>query len=152
MVITERMKVYPLSTEKLKETVEMGRDEVLKSAYREMLEGCLRCPEKHVWYTLWAMELLDSENEVVGKLSFKGITEDGRVEIGYGIGEGYENKGYMTEAVGAVVEWAAGQPGVKQIEAEAERENIASVRVLEKCGFVASGEMGAEGMRFVWQG
>ena len=58
----------------------------------------------------------------------------------------------MTEAVGAVVEWAAGQPGVKQIEAEAERENIASVRVLEKCGFVASGEMGAEGMRFVWQG
>lgn len=152
MVITERMKVYPLSTEKLKETVEMGRDEVLKSAYREMLEGCLRCPEKHVWYTLWAMELRGSENEVVGNLSFKGITEDGRVEIGYGIGDGYENRGYMTEAVGAVVEWAAGQPGVKQIEAEAERGNIASVRVLEKCGFVASGEMGTEGMRFVWQG
>ena len=88
------MKVYPLSTEKLKETVEMGRDEVLKSAYREMLEGCMRCPEKHLWHTLWVMELRGSENEVVGSLSFKGITEDGRVEIGYGIGEGYENKGY----------------------------------------------------------
>ena len=85
-----------------------------------MLEGCIKNPENHIWYTLWFMELKDSANEIVGSLSFKGISENGIVEIGYGINDGYENKGYTTEAVGAVLKWASEQPNVKQIEAEAE--------------------------------
>ena len=86
------------------------------------------------------MELKDSANEIIGSLSFKGISENGIVEIGYGINDGYENKGYTTEAVGAVVKWASEQFNVKQIEAEAEEDNYASIRVLEKCGFVPNGK------------
>ena len=89
--------------------------------------------------------------EQIGSLSFKGISENGIVEIGYGINDGYENKGYTTEAVGAVVKWAAKQPNVNQIEAEAEESNPASIRVLEKCNFIPNGEMGEEGIRFVWK-
>ena len=63
-------------------------------------------PENYIWYTLWFMKLKDSENEIVGTLSFKGIDDKGIVEIGYGINEGYENKGYMTEAVTAMAKWA----------------------------------------------
>ena len=152
MVITERMKVYPISIEKLKEIVETEKNEILKIAYKEMLDGCLNYPENYIWYTLWFMELKDSENEIIGTLSFKGIDDKGIVEIGYGINEGYENKGYMTEAVRAIVKWASEQPNVKQIEAEAEENNYASIRVLEKCNFVPNGKMGEEGIRFVWKG
>ena len=54
----------------------------------------------------------------------------------------------MTEAVSAVVEWAEKQPGVRTVEAEVEAGNIASIRVLEKCGFTRTGTMGEEGPRF----
>ena len=89
---------------------------------------------------------------IISVFSFKGISENGVVEIGYGINAEYENKGYTTEAVKAVAKWASTQDNVKQIEAEAEESNIASIRVLEKCNFVPNGEMGEEGIRFVWKG
>ena len=152
MVTTERMNIFPISIEKLKEIVQQEKNEILKIAYQEMLDGCLECPENYVWYTLWVMELKDSENEIVGNLSFKGIDDKGIVEIGYGINEGYENKGYMTEAVTAMAKWASLQPNVNKIESEAEESNITSIRVLEKSNFVPNGKVGQEGIRFVWKG
>ena len=152
MVTTERMNIFPISIEKLKEIAQQEKNEILKIAYQEMLDGCLECPENYVWYTLWVMELKDSENEIVGNLSFKGIDDKGIVEIGYGINEGYENKGYMTEAVTAMAKWASLQPNVNIIESEAEESNIASIRVLEKSNFVPNGKVGQEGIRFVWKG
>lgn len=152
MVTTERMNIYPISIEKLKEIVQQEKNEILKIAYQEMLNGCLDYPENFIWYTLWFMELKDSENEIVGTLSFKGIDDKGIVEIGYGINEGYENKGYMTEAVTAMAKWASLQPNVNKIESEAEESNIASIRVLEKSNFVSNGKVGQEGIRFVWKG
>ena len=151
MVTTERMNIFPISIEKLKEIVEQEENAILKIAYQEMLDGCLEYPENYIWYTLWFMKLKDSENEIVGTLSFKGIDDKGIVEIGYGTNEGYENKGYMTEAVTAMAKWASRQPNVKQVEAEAEESNIASIRVLEKSHFVPNGKMGEEGARFVWK-
>ena len=151
MITTERLKIYPISTSKMQSVVEMEQNEILKMAYTEMLEGCLNHPDNSIWYTLWFVELKDSPNEIVGNLSFKGIDERGVVEIGYGINDGYENKGYMTEAVRAVTLWASNQPNVKQIEAEAEEDNLASIRVLEKSGFIPNGEKGEEGIRFVWK-
>ena len=152
MIITERMKIYPISIEKMNEIVETEKNEILKIAYKEMLDGCLNYPENYIWYTLWFMELKDLENEIIGTLSFKGIDDKGIVEIGYGINEGYENKGYMTEAVTAMAKWASLQPNVNHIESEAEESNIASIRVLEKSNFVPNGKMGEEGIRFVWKG
>ena len=35
------------------------------------------------------------------------------------------------------------------VEAEADPENVASQKVLEKCGFQATGEIGEEGPRFI---
>ena len=151
MITTERLKIYPISLEKMKEIVENEKNEILKIAYKEMLDGCMNHPENYIWYTLWFMELKDTKNEIVGTLSFKGINEKGVVEIGYGTNSGYENKGYMTEAVKALAEWASRQPNVKRIEAETEECNIASIRVLEKSNFVPNGIMGQEGPRFVWK-
>lgn len=52
----------------------------------------------------------------------------------------------------ALVQWASRQAGVLRIEAETDKDNKASQRVLEKSGFVPSEEIGEEGPRFVWVG
>ena len=149
---TNRMNITLSSDEEMEKLIAEESIPELKEAYREMLDGCLAHPEQRVWYAIWNMELCDGSGAVAGNLSFKGMEEDGAIEIGYGTNSGYEGQGLMTEAVTALVSWAAGQEGVTRIEAEAEEDNAASRRVLEKSGFVPNGIMGEEGPRYVWTG
>ena len=62
----------------------------------------------------------------------------------------FQKKGLATEMVRPLIHWAQHHPDLKRIAAETEWKNPASVRVLEKLGFVQNGP-GAEpgGMRFV---
>lgn len=149
MIETERLKIYVASRDAMEKLIELQTDEVLKAAYTEMLDGCLKHPDQWEWYAVWMIERKDGTN--VGDLCFKGMGPTGAVEIGYGILEAYEGNGYATEAVAAAVRWAGQQPGVVRVEAETEPGNIASQRVLEKCGFAADGTIGKEGPRFVWK-
>ena len=122
-------------------------DEVLKAAYTEMLESCLRHPDKWDWYAMWMIELKNGTH--IGELCFKGLAPDGAAEIGYGISGEHRGRGYATEAVRAVSAWAFQHPDVTALEAETDAGNTASKRVLEKCGFTATGETGEEGPRYV---
>src|SRR5665213_3738905 len=54
-------------------------------------------------------------------------------QIGYGISDSYQDRGVATEAVRALCEFAQRRTVV--VLAETDRENVASQRVLEKCGF-----------------
>jgi len=146
MIKTEHLKIYAASKTEMENFIATQNDKVLKTAYTEMLEGCLKHPEQWEWCAIWMIELKDGTH--IGELCFKGIDADGVTEIGYGISEKHQNHGYATEAVKAVTDWALKQPNVSVIEAEAEVENAASLRVLEKCGFVATGKNGPEGPRF----
>ena len=152
MIHTKRLRIYPASDEQMRELIENEPVPELQAAYREMLDGSLEHPDMREWYAIWNIELSDGSGTPVGKLSFRGLGEDGVLEIGYGMNEGFEGRGYMTEAVSAVVRWAAARDGVKLIEAETEESNAASKRVLEKSGFVPNGKTGEEGPRYVWKG
>ena len=152
MIKTKRLNIYPASDEQMEALIAGESVPELKAAYREMLSGFLSHPKARLWYVIWILELNDGTGTAVGNLSFKGLGEDGAVELGYGTNPGYEGRGYMTEAVSAVVQWAEKQPCVRRIEAEAGIGNAASVRVLEKCGFIKTGVMGEEGPRFVYGG
>lgn len=151
MIQTKRLNIYPASDEQMERLIAGQTVPELKEAYRQMLDGCIEHPKEREWYAVWNIERNDGSKTVVGNLSFKGLEEDGSVEIGYGTNEGFEGRGYMTEAVSAVVKWAASQPGVTTVEAETEESNIASQKVLSKAGFVPTGERGEEGPRFVWR-
>lgn len=151
MIKTERLNIFPLSNEEMREVINNESNEVLKAAYSEMLARCLENPEQRIWYALWVLQLNDGSGNIVGSLSFKGLNDNGMVEIGYGINPEYEGKVLMTEAVSAIVRWASGQPGVLSIEAETGPDNIASQRVLEKAGFIPSGVIGTEGPRYIWK-
>ena len=148
-VETERMYLYPLSDEEMRLVIENESDPEMKQAYTEMLEGSLSNPDKRIWYAIWNMELKDESGIIVGDFCFKGLSDDGVIEIGYGLKEEYRHYGYMTEALKAITEWALSQESVKQVEAETDAENIASQKVLLQSGFISNVKMGEEGPRFV---
>ena len=146
-LVTERLRLYVASQAEMEQVTAKETNEELKKAYQEMLDGYLAHPEQGEWYAIWLVTRHDGVQ--VGDLSFKGLNEDGSVEIGYGIKEEFQGQGYATEAVMAAVDWALKQDGVLCVEAETEPDNAASQRVLAKCGFVPNGIVGEEGPRFV---
>ncbi|SFC96009.1 GNAT family N-acetyltransferase [Ruminococcus albus] len=146
MIETNRLKIYAASQATMEAFIESQTIDVLKAAYTEMLNGCLAHPDQWEWYAIWMIELKDGTH--IGELCFKGLSADGIAEIGYGISEGYQNKGYAAEAVKAVLDWAFAHTEVNAIEAETDPDNTASKRVLEKCGFVLKGVIGEEGPRW----
>ena len=147
VIKTKRMLLRPMSDEEIKRLIVASASEELRTAYGEMLAGCRRDPANRIWYAPWKMTL-KSGGAYLGDLGFKGPARENAVEIGYGILPEHEGKGYTTEAVQAVTQWAFGNAGVVFVEAETAPDNKASQRVLEKCGFVPDGD-GKEGPRFV---
>lgn len=144
---TKRMLIQPMSDQEIEDLIETSESNELRAAYGEMLYGCKRNSENRVWYAPWRMTL-KSDHTYIGNLGFKGTAHDNAVEIGYGVLPEYEGKGYTTEAVQAMAQWAFGNSDVIFVEAETEPDNKASQRVLEKCGFIPDGD-GKEGPRFV---
>ena len=61
--------------------------------------------------------------------------EDGSWEIGYHIAKQFTGHGYATEAVQAFLPFMAKKIGIREVRGICLRENAASRRVLEKCGF-----------------
>jgi RimJ/RimL family protein N-acetyltransferase len=146
MIETKNLKIYAASQDEMEKFIESQTDDVLKTAYTEMLNGCIENPEQWEWYAIWMIELKDGTH--IGEMCFKGLDSNGVVEIGYGIMEQYQDHGYATEAVKAISNWAFQEPKISSIEAEIDSKNIASKKVLEKCGFVFTGTNGKEGPRY----
>jgi len=98
------------------------------------LQGALRSWESRKTYT-W-MITRKGEDRAIGAV-------DARVEIhaniGYVLARPYWNRGIMTEAVRAVVEWAMAQEEIIRVWAVCDVENVASARVLEKVGMQREG-------------
>ena len=72
----------------------------------------------------------------IGGVGCKGEPDaDGRVEIGYGIAESARGNGYATEAVLGLLGWLRDHD-VREVIAECDESNAASIAVLRRCGFV----------------
>lgn len=64
----------------------------------------------------------------------------GSVEVGYAVEERLHGKGLATEAVAAASAWALGELRLPEVLGIVGADNVPSRRVLEKAGFVPSGE------------
>ena len=62
--------------------------------------------------------------------------DDGTWEVGYHIGENYTRQGYATEAVTAFLPVIMPKLGLERIKGICLADNKASVKVMERCGFV----------------
>ncbi len=105
-------------------------DPCTEAAAREWIEARLG-PGGYVFAILRR-----SDGEFLGIAGFGGPTE--MPEVGYWVGAGYRGQGYATEAIRALVEYAA-FIGVPRLHADTFPNNPASERVLAKVGFVALG-------------
>ena len=146
MIQTKRLTIHPASDAEMQDLIAHTDDEGLKLAYTEMLTMTVENPQYRLWYAAWFIENTDGQR--LGELCFKGLSADGTAEIGYGILPDFQNRGYATEAVKAVADWALSQSGVNCITAETEADNLTSQKVLLNCGFAATGEQGEEGPLF----
>lgn len=148
MLETRRLTLIPLDTRRLelwyRDTPALERE--LECVYRAeppegpflaIIKGQLEIMKKDsgnwLWNTFWLLR--DRKSAViVGAACFNGAN-GGEAEIGYSAGEDYRKKGYITEAVRAMCEWAFCQPGIIAVTAETETWNYDSHEVLVRCGF-----------------
>jgi [ribosomal protein S5]-alanine N-acetyltransferase len=88
-----------------------------------------------LFHTFWIV-IDKSTKVIVAELGFKGEPNDaGEIEIGYGSMPSHRGKGYMTEAVSAMVGWAQTRSDIRIVLAETASQNIASQRILAKNNF-----------------
>ncbi|MCA1970448.1 MAG: GNAT family N-acetyltransferase [Rhizobium sp.] len=67
------------------------------------------------------------------------VNDADTLEIGYWLGEPHWNRGYATEAAHALIDMAFRTRDIAHIDARCRVTNIASRRVIQKCGFQFQG-------------
>jgi len=134
-----------LNLQKSKRLISADLKEALE---KKIIPSVADVTRNYLYSTLWTIISKD-ENIMVGDICIVGEPNvDGVFEIGYGTYDNFQNQGYMTEAVGGIISWAAMQPLVKSVIASTNKENIASFTVLKNNNFVNIGESETE---FFWK-
>ena len=91
-------------------------------------------------YYKWVIEYIPENNIIIGDINLHAVSNQSwRADLGYNIGSKWWNKGIMTEAAYAVVEYAFNEIGMNKICAAHDTENIGSGRVMQKIGMVLEG-------------
>ncbi|MBN1844087.1 MAG: GNAT family N-acetyltransferase [Sedimentisphaerales bacterium] len=86
--------------------------------------------------------VLQSTQKVIGGVGLKRVDTQHRcAELGFWIGKPYWNQGLTTEAARLLLDFGFRRQGLHRIYAHTFDKNIASRRVLEKCGFQLEGVM-----------
>lgn len=75
--------------------------------------------------------------KIIGSTGFKGVPDaEGSIDIGYGIINQEQKKGYAIEAASALAEWALAKNEVNNITARCLLTNSSSARLLGKMKFI----------------
>jgi len=87
----------------------------------------------------WGIALPDS-NLLIGKCTlFQFSAQNRRAELGYILNRSYWRRGYMSETLRCVLDFAFGPLGLHRLEADTDPGNAASLTLLEKFGFRREG-------------
>lgn len=92
-------------------------------------------PTPAVWVQL---AITDADDRLVGDLAVWLDESASLAMIGYTLAPKQQGKGYATEAVAALMDWLVAQR-VHRVAATLDPDNLASARVLERCGFRYTG-------------
>lgn len=113
-------------------------------ALRHTLEWLERHPADGTWgfyYFALPEEGHAHGRVLIGVGGYKGAPDEhGTVEIGYSVLTEYRRQGFATEAVRTFITRAFADARVRTVIAETLPELAPSIGVLDKCGFVLSGE------------
>ena len=91
------------------------------------------------WPSSWVV-VLRQTGKVIGTIGYVCWSSDhGYAELGYSFSRRYWNRGYATQALGAVVDVSFRRLPFNRLEAQHDVRNPASGRVMEKCGLRREG-------------
>lgn len=137
---TERLLLRPLVKRDSSDVFEWVSDPVVNRYMPYALYQNIRQVEE------WIDSLADDENEfafclkdtrkVIGAGSVTFDPEREAYELGYNLNQVFWGKGYATEAANAMLRWARQNLNARDFVANHANANIASGKVLKKCGFV----------------
>lgn len=82
----------------------------------------------------WMIEVDSCPVGMIGAYDYN--EKENSIEIGYSIFQDYWQKGYASLVVQMVCEYLMEEEGITLLKAWSAEENLASKRILEKCGFV----------------
>ena len=83
--------------------------------------------------------ILKEDDKLIGMFGLHPINL--KIEVGYALACPYWGRGYMTEALRAVIAWAFVQPDIFRVQAICDVDNLASARVMEKAGMTREGTL-----------
>jgi ribosomal-protein-alanine N-acetyltransferase len=84
--------------------------------------------------------ILRDTNTVVGMVGSNALDDDGRVVIGYSVLPEHQRRGYASEALTAIIEWARSDTRMRRIVGFTYPHLIASIRTMEHCGMRLAGD------------
>jgi len=106
----------------------------------EILQNNILQQYKLYGYGRWAIHL-KSSNEFIGWCGLKYIKEDDEIDLGYRFNENFWGSGYGYEAAKATIDYGFDALKLKRIVATALPQNIASWKIMEKCGMKCLGDI-----------
>jgi ribosomal-protein-alanine N-acetyltransferase len=114
-------------------------DDLTRGSFRRRLKRYAEDQRNDLAYPYFIFR--NADQKLVGGLTMtnirRGVAQAG--SLGYWMGAAYARQGYMTAAVSVLVPFAFSTLKLHRLEAACIPENAASVRLLEKAGFVREG-------------
>jgi ribosomal-protein-alanine N-acetyltransferase len=106
---------------------------------RERFEDLLRVADTETTQSFLVCRVAD--NAIVGTITLSQIFRKGfqNAYLGYMLFAGFTGKGYMTQAVAAMLDSAFGRLKLHRVEANVQPENKPSIAVLKRNGFTKEG-------------
>lgn len=158
MITTQRLDLIPASIATTRAALEDNREllgallhaqvpiswppELLDPPALEWVLRSLNDPAHDPQWGMYWIVLRESPGgrTLVGTAGFKGKPAGGSVEVGYGIVAEHQRRGYATEATRGLLKYAFDLPSVQRVIAETLPGLVASIGVMEKCGFSFIGD------------
>ncbi|MBP2651714.1 MAG: GCN5-related N-acetyltransferase [Firmicutes bacterium] len=111
-----------------------------KEEVKELLNKYISAYEKDNYYR-WAIILKDI-GECIGQIAYFLVNSENHfAEIEYCIGNQFQRRDLATEATKAVIQFGFNKVNLHKVQICHKSINIASRRVIEKCGFVYEGTL-----------
>jgi ribosomal-protein-alanine N-acetyltransferase len=115
------------------------RDDLTRPAFKRRVRHHQREARADQGYAFFVFD--GEEDRIVGGIALtnvqRGVTQS--ASVGYWLGRSATGRGYMSDALEALIPFAFRDLHLHRIEAATQPQNTASVRVLERNGFVREG-------------
>jgi ribosomal-protein-alanine N-acetyltransferase len=115
------------------------RDDLTKAAYKRRVRHYQREARADQGYAFLVFD--GGDDRLLGGIALtnvqRGVTQS--ASLGYWLGRSELGHGYMTDAVRTMTAFAFHSLRLHRLEAATQPQNAASIRVLERCGFVREG-------------